>query len=745
MAENFDSIPLPPVWHLVTFRAGDNPHRVLLSLGDAWKVTAGAEPNVNRGTCGRDDFEAIRPDRDRPGVIEFWFRKTPFTPAGDPLVGVEPDHAIRGVRLLELQPVELGVPAKDERVLPIHYTLFFADSRWGLAGGRGGMLATGLVNPDPTHPDYTDKTPILPNSKLVDMCLRRSGLTYAAVPTGLDQCEPIRNLEWFGVPVKPELVKLLDHCDAVLCPRSDGSVAVEMRGSGDSPEGKVPRRPHDLLDAAFDDSELDVRPRRAYVCSAPTPVLVTGTLTGPSPDTFYWVAQDDDEEFKPLEKLVLLGFDYTDPVEAFRRDFAKIPEPWRPVYRRDFYRCLQVNPAKYDPRVRHVLRRVMSAEAGGPPLSVKFQVRRALQLPDGNWQNSKEAVNVSPVELHARRNIMYFADRIGLMQGNETVTDFEGFFEPVPANSMSVRFTSEAAIAEEVSDTGAPQPEYFVAGFERGDDNLVNELSDTQAEQAMKAGDPDAIFVNAPDLQLVRDLDAGKDNAAELKRRAKAMALNLIGYRLRRFRHIEVIGYYAVEISGRVAEIEFSQTDLKTRIKIDRWRSPLSPTNGARGKKGYDTPGKRPAASDRATELGSQGAVQPAVPLSSQSPRPTSPPTWFVGRVSAAVRIETYWRWTYTIVEQHKPEAGSLGAWADKPGGRTVTAYNQIEANNDTAGLLGNGVNTINLAGTGLEPKPAPVGTRLFVFPQTVTPEAGASSAEWWFQYENAIDGSCTP
>ena len=70
--------------------------------------------------------------------------------------------------------------------------------------------------------------------------------------------------------------------------------------------------------------------------------------------------------------------------------------------------------------------------------------------------------------------------------------------------------------------------------------------------------------------------------------------------------------------------------------------------------------------------------------------------------------------------------------------------------------MLGNGVNTANLDGTGLKPQPVPIGVlvRMFVVRVPAVPADNMvdppkpevpAKTEYWFGYENGIDGSCDP
>jgi hypothetical protein len=98
-------------------------------------------------------------------------------------------------------------------------------------------------------------------------------------------------------------------------------------------------------------------------------------------------------------------------------------------------------------------------------------------------------------------------------------------------------------------------------------------------------------------------------------------------------------------------------------------------------------------------------------------------------------------QWTYSFVEIEKTTAG-YGGWTTLSGGRTGTdtAYNSIEDMNDDAGVQGNGVDVTNLdtADYTFALQPAPTGAIVRMWTETV-----GSTPEYWFAYENGVDGEC--
>ena len=100
-------------------------------------------------------------------------------------------------------------------------------------------------------------------------------------------------------------------------------------------------------------------------------------------------------------------------------------------------------------------------------------------------------------------------------------------------------------------------------------------------------------------------------------------------------------------------------------------------------------------------------------------------------------------RWSYTFVEVAKTVAG-YGGWTTLAGGRTGTARNFVEDMNAAAGVQGNGVDVANLdtADFTFTLQPCPAGVIVHV--RTVFFIAAETAyLEYWFAYENGVDGSC--
>lgn len=114
-------------------------------------------------------------------------------------------------------------------------------------------------------------------------------------------------------------------------------------------------------------------------------------------------------------------------------------------------------------------------------------------------------------------------------------------------------------------------------------------------------------------------------------------------------------------------------------------------------------------------------------------------PPEFPARILGAT-VDTTNRWSYTFEEVIKASKG-YGQWATKGGGRTGTAFNRFEDMNDGTGVEGTGIDVDGSAfpdGFAIQPVP----TNQIVMMRRVR-EASSPSVEYWFEFINAVDGSC--
>lgn len=110
----------------------------------------------------------------------------------------------------------------------------------------------------------------------------------------------------------------------------------------------------------------------------------------------------------------------------------------------------------------------------------------------------------------------------------------------------------------------------------------------------------------------------------------------------------------------------------------------------------------------------------------------------FWARITGDTQDGSNKRWTYTFEEVEKTVA-SFGGWTTKTDGRSGDAFNTIEDLNGASGLYGNGVNSANLAGTGLDIQPITTGDVVWLRPVRVI----GGGVEYHFEADNGVDGPC--
>jgi hypothetical protein len=98
-------------------------------------------------------------------------------------------------------------------------------------------------------------------------------------------------------------------------------------------------------------------------------------------------------------------------------------------------------------------------------------------------------------------------------------------------------------------------------------------------------------------------------------------------------------------------------------------------------------------------------------------------------------------RWAYTFEQVRKPDSlGYDGNWFPVDKGASGMAYNGTELPNSATGVQGNGVDVDNLP-DGWELQPCPPGVVVRMWKSSISK---ALEPEYWFEYANAVDGSCS-
>lgn len=781
--------------NLVTFTADDDGRPMFLTLLEPFVITAGVRPNFTQAKVPWSEFLKLKgPPRQR-GTLAFWFSFAPG--AGDP------DVVYKGMRIVEVRASEVKVPRGQLVPRVTEYVLTIADFRERLLPPRGGRVNLGLVNPTlkelaagDAEPDATPPTPGQPappqpirpvaavkrtNAELLryvfeQLLPKRGDNPGYELPAAseINAVEAARDLQWYGNFAADEAAKLLDRTHLVLCPSRQGKAIVYKTGSGNVPRVPATRKVYDLAMP-----ETDVRGARVIFTSAPNAIVETVELRGPSATTWEFVIRNEKGQWTEINDKALKTILPDGPAQTVRQQFSKVPVLYRDNVRAELYRCIRLNQKTYPPLVRRMLRRRVIEDLTLADLDVR--ANRAVQNPaTGIWLNSNEPVPCNIALVVQGQGVIVTHERLGKIDRPTEVTEWETRFQTLSASDLVVKLTMEAAI--EVQPFGQDQqqskvkvPEYYAIGFRRIGAN-VTQLSASEVEAQQKDPADDTTFVAQPELRLVRTFTWGNNkpttNEADLKKQAKTLAEHyLAGPASRAPREIRVSGFYGVDLDGVVGEVRIDQERVETTIKLNPWFTPMSGGSlrglaGAGGGGGGGAGGAYPGQAGtlaQGLELGTAGAAQPVVPIAS-APPPVFADS-FIARIVGSGELPDLdadiegligaHQWLYRIVEVRKAKAGHNG-WASMPGGREGEALNWAEAPNRASGLQGNGVDTDNLTGTGLKLQPAPSGVLVRVFAVHVPaipaddkadppkPEVPAKT-EYWFGYENGIDGSCTP
>jgi hypothetical protein len=725
--------------NLVSFRtAAEGGQRVFLDLEGDFVFRVGMAPNVNRARISYGEFAKLEPYIDSPGLLEFWFNSNPLQ--GTP----NPDHTIFGVRVVEVMPGTIGVLQGQSKGRPIDYTLYLADGRAAFSQPFGGRLNEGLVNADAREGSVA-ASPVVPFNTLVEMCAKRMGLASIAM-TGVS-APPPKNLRWFNAHAPTEMGKLLEPAGAVFVPDNDGKFSVVKAGAG-----AVPSIPATRLESDVAAASPSRRAKTLILCSSPSATIDTLKIRGPaggsSPASVVFVIQDVDGTWKPINSTeIATNYWSGSTAQAqVRSRFASVSERYRETVRQQAYRFFRLDAATYDPTVQRILRRKLGTDsATGATLLQEIEVyaKRANLQQSHLWRNSEERIRCTAAFLIGTNNIICTHERLGTLEGEADVADWESKFVEPAVDDVEIKFSIEAALAS--PSTGKKIPDYAYFGFTLGPQGQLQVLTEGTARAEADQPGPQTIIIDRPELRRIRDDINTTDNLPQLKAAALEIAQKYFDGVTRLSRIMTASGFFPVSLNGKTVEVRYNQQQARTTIITDGLDSALMP----RSKSGAGGGGGGRDAGDQQSDplaLGAGGGgVQPIVPLN-PSFAPLPPAGRIVIKAKSNSQINNYKRWVYKVREQEKKLPGSLGAWQDKPGAVDRDAYNLLEANNDSSGLMGNGVTLAGggfVAGTKFTIQPLPNGWPVEAFEVATKDAEGKPITELWFSYENGIDGAC--
>jgi uncharacterized membrane protein YgcG len=786
--------------NLVTFTPDDaDGVYVFLKLTEPFVLQRGLKPDVLRAVVPWTEFAKFQDNPIRSGTLRFWGATLP---GGNR----EADAEYKNMRVVEVAPTQMGVPRGFFAIRAVEFSLFIADFRWRMVPPRGGLVMLGLVNPalqdeesdEPTPPPQTppaggapaaaQKKP-RPNTELLKACLDRTGVKYELpAPSIVDAVQPAKNLHWFGSYATVELGKLLEHTGCVFCPSRSGAGVVYRNGDGNEP--RVPRQPIDRLSADVPLPLSDQRGKVVIFTSAPSAAVETREIKGPSAQTWEFVIRDDKGKWREINDTYLRDnglLAKEGAVETVRGKYKGVKELYRDQVRGDLYHHVRLADAVFKPDAHHVLRRRLTVDRKVGDLIIT--AARARRDPTtGQWVNGSEHARCTAGFLRTggvgAHNVIHVHELLGRVKGAGQVGDLEENFDELKDGDLKLKVSLESAIEYKRPNAPADEkaawtPEYYGVGFRRTKDGKdVEQLSTADLKNEYEKLDGDTVIIPRPELRLVREYDAAasagtppKDNYKTLDKEAKALAKRYLKDPQHPPRQLQVKGFFGVDLDGRVSKVQIDQASGLTTITLDGDWTPLGnasvsdlshfSADGSGGGAGGGGSAGGGGVQQEHTALGAAGHQLPIAPL---QPPPSAPTldAGFRARVHSPQQEapdlegeDPPFRWRYVFQEVTKAKKGS-GGWATLAGGREGGCWNLIEANNQESGLFGNGVSSDNLKDTSLKLQPVPGGTMVWMFTvrvpgkaadTTTNPPAAAVPAEteYWFQYENAIDGSCEP
>jgi hypothetical protein len=729
----------------------EGSQRVRLSLESDFTLTGGLEPNVNAAVVTAEEFAKLGGDFISPGRLEFF-----FTPAGaDGTTTAAPDVSIEPIYIVEARIGTRGIRTKNGPLQTIDYKLFLADRRQEFVLPRGGHLRVGKLNGDDT-PAAKWKT----NRRLIEICLAVMGLGTIAgqvfvaaengtavslgeIPEEIKQ----RNLDWGDAHAPTELARLLHELGLVMSLRRNGSFRIEQQGVG-----AVPSIPAERLIAELVDPGLDRRADAVIITTAPNPIIETRTISGVKDGAWQFVGMDISGQWKPLNELTYLG--NKTAIEHMHAKFGDLDEAYRGLAKRDWYQCIRLDPAEYG-RVR--LMRLLHRDA---ERKLIITARAKIAVKDettGTWSNSGGMVTVTPHLLEEAKgpdpadwtNLITFP----VLRFTETLiqVDPQDAGDPVQSAKKIGEDDLEVELSYAIYEQRGPDPADlvpvpFAVGFYRNGDGSLTEMTDAEIRTAML--NAKTAVIRKPEWSVIKAEGLIQEHD-KWRAEAKAIAKRFMRGTAQP-KEIHVVGFFGIDLSGVVSEVRISQRDPKTTIHTDTWHLPRGGMYAETIKK-IEEQRKAQERNVTATRSAVGHDTQPVVTLG-----PGAGSTAAVGeaiihaRITGATRQGTAFKWVYSAWLTEKAAGGAgYGGWATKGGENSITLYNLAEDMNDSSGLMGNGVDTANLAGTGLHLMPIPTGRDVRVWrvsvPTTPGQLGGPVTMEYWCDVNNAIDGSCTP
>ena len=738
--------------------------RVPVKVEGDWVMRVGLDPDVNQVQLLSNDYHRLAPmvGQNRQllspvGRIEFWDSVDPCNvPEGGTVP--EPSAMLWPIYIADVVPVgRVDVPVTgnpehtwSSRFEPLRMHL--ADVRWMYRSPRGGVLLDGVLNKKPLDKvkgvDAAGR-PIVPTETLIRKCLTAMGLVPTApLVDGVDESTlaDIEDVQWKGTRAPEALKEILDACGIVACP--DWVHGIKLFG-----EGVGNYFNPDWEGTLSWPAQVGVG-NLVVITSAPQAILNQETISGIGAGR-KWEYVILDATKTAWVTVAESGVDgqlaqYNGNIgRAMLDNLILVAEANRFAIKNQLGYCIRLNDKTCGPMP--LMRRGVDGNAA---YNMRVEAKIAIPYSDFVWKQAADFVTV-PVDRVINGNIIstslpLLKLRAGIIEAPNALVDHQ-------VEELDGEDVLKVTVIREMQ-TGAPdwRPKFFVAAFEKQPDGTIKTLSDVEADEALK--NPAAAVIHRPDLHLL--LKEGVVQGTEktdLIEKSKALAIKLFGPSesvgdIRPNQVSFVMGFVQAWPSGRQSEVRWSQDGCRTSVQWGALRRPAAfnslnsragaSHSGAGSLQSY--PGQVRTADARQAD-GVDGAVHPVV--AGDGVRVVmggGGGSEIRFKITASTQDGTNKRWTYTARKQIKTSAG-YGGWAAAADVADYTLLNSIEVSNGATGLWGNGVNSTNLPASPatMTIQPVPNGVIVRAWVETFTPSGGAASIEYWFSYENGVDGSC--
>jgi hypothetical protein len=531
------------------------------------------------------------------------------------------------------------------------------------------------------------------------MCIAAMGLTItldSATTTAVNAIDPPMDLQWHGSHAPTELQKLLDRTNTVFCPDTNGTATIQVLGAGTAVDltGETP---------AYDISApgIDRRGSTVIYTSAPNAIILTETLPGTA---WEFVIQDSDDSWVPVSKppAVLAG---NDPVNLIQTNFKALAAVTTTAQlsrlQQQLYRCMRLNTSIYPtPQIPILHSRFEILNIPGQPTqyypaapqmvaTIVFQPAPAFP----NYVNYNVQVDIGVV---VRGNIVFCDTPLPLGKLASGSGSYPSGFTALAGSDFSIR------IGHEQLDSNN-QPLYFEDGYTRASDGTVTSID---AAAALDSPTRDMVILHKPEWQqyIVNPPSgsggtSGTDNTIALKTMAKADAAIRLAQAAVPQRLVQLVGFADLGTSGQIAEIEWSQKQVRTDLRIQTWWMPSGGQLDPRRHDGVHSLNAYPA-QDRTqqtrTALGMSGSTQAATTI-----RPSSTPAAVVsyfpvnlvnngGSNGTQTTATTYTYDLYALSDTGHTNklntSGAIGPQASRLGGKLIGPATIGQAYYDNSG-----------------------------------------------------------